>query len=592
MPTGRQAAGRFAIRKSNMSPLRGLIICGENFSISISALTGFMILSISQILSRMKTNLLVLSIFLIAFIKPLAQGVIEPVHKPVYDFIDRMNEKGIVKVTPVLKPYTRNDIINYLTEVEEQIAALSGVEREELRWFKSEYITDNIFTDDFEEGIFNSKNRFRFYYYRDSLFGFYFTPALSYEAEFKKGNTAKTLSWGVNTFGHIDKIGFRFDFSENSLSADNLIANDNYTDDQGRIIASRKGNKIEFSRTNGSFLYQNSFLTAGAVKENIHFGSGQRSRLILSDKAPSFPSLYLKLDPVDWFQFYFMHGWLNSSIVDSSRIYTTDFDGRKRFVEKEKYFVLHAVQLNPWSNFSFTLGETIIYSDRNIYFGYFIPFLFYRSVDHAFTYGSGDSGNNGSFFGDISYRPVSGLKVYGSIFIDELALSKLLKGETDRNQFGYTIGAAGTGLIDNLSLSLEYTKILPWVYSNWIPSQTYTNSNFLMGHYIGQNADQVFIAADYRFMRGLELSAWGEYTRRGGTSDISNQYQLPGEPFLYGLKRSDLNWGINLSYEYLHDLRAELYYQYSNISDEDKLRTPDWQLGVKHSFGVGIRYGM
>jgi len=42
----------------------------------------------------------------------------------------------------------------------------------------------------------------------------------------------------------------------------------------------------------------------------------------------------------------------------------------------------------------------------------------------------------------------------------------------------------------------------------------------------------------------------------------------------------------------LHDLFGKVYYQYSNVTDEDKTRTPGWELGANHSFGVSVQYGI
>lgn len=73
---------------------------------------------------------------------------------------------------------------------------------------------------------------------------------------------------------------------------------------------------------------------------------------------------------------------------------------------------------------------------------------------------------------------------------------------------------------------------------------------------------------------------------------IANQYELPGEAFLYGLRRNETNIGLEVSYEYLHDLFGKVYYQYSYVTDEDITRTLAWQLGVNHAFGVSVQYGI
>ena len=93
-------------------------------------------------------------------------------------------------------------------------------------------------------------------------------------------------------------------------------------------------------------------------------------------------------------------------------------------------------------------------------------------------------------------------------------------------------------------------------------------------------------------MRGLEFKLWSEYIRKDGTSDMVNQYFPPGEKFLYGLRRNEFNLGFSASYEFIHDGFAKAEWQYSNITDEDKIRTPEWQLGKNHTFSLAVYYGM
>ncbi|MBZ0200190.1 MAG: capsule assembly Wzi family protein [Ignavibacteriaceae bacterium] len=537
-------------------------------------------------------------LIIISIVSLYAQNSIEPEGKTVYNFLERMSLKRIITSDEFLKPLLRKDIGKYLNTISINASALSKVEKEELAWYLSEY-TAEVFNKsniqpELNNSLFtNSNNRFRVFYYSDTLFNVSFAPVIKAEYKSFSGNSYLKKGWGFNLHGSIgENFGFRLDFSDNSADKNESYIN-NFSAKQGEVYRYNKSGTVDFSNTNGSMVYSNNWLTIGALKENYQLGSGERSQLILSSKAPSFASFFMKIKPADWLSIYSMHGWLLSNVVDSALSYATNFNNRIRQVEREKYVALHAVQIKPFSNLSFSLGESIVYSDKNIYWGYFIPFLFYRSVDHMFTFGKGDSGNNGSLFFDMSHYPIKNLKYYFTLYIDELSLTNLLKGETDRNQLGFTGGISiYEPMIENLKINVEYTRILPWVYSNWIPAQTYTNAGYLMGHYIGQNADQIFVQADYLLMRGLEFKLWSEYIRKGGTSDISNQYTPPGENFLYGSRRNELNIGLGASYEIIHDAFVKAEWQYSNITDEDKTRTPEWMLGSKHSFSFGVYYGM
>ena len=527
--------------------------------------------------------------------------------KGIYEFLERMSLKRVITSNEFQKQLTRKEIAEYLREVdrkvkvEEKSGNLSSLEKEELEWYKKEYYDEinpvnGNYVNEMKEGLLNSslERRTRPFYYRDTLFTFSLSPSLLFTKGSKARESYYKRSWGFKMYGEINKnFGFSLGFLENLEEGKTVDTKKQFTFETGAVLSQNINNSIEFSETTGSIVYGNNWITTGLTKEFFTLGSGYRSQLVLSTKAPSFPSLYFRLTPAKWFTYYFMHGWLLSRVTDSLATYKTNFNDNPRTIEREKYFVMHAIQIKPIENFSFTVGETIMYSDKSPYLGYFIPFLFYRSVDHAITYGGAESGNNGSIFMDWNYYHSLGFKLYGSLFLDEFSLSGFLKGKKDRNQFGFTLGTAVYDLgVQGLMTRVEYTRILPWVYSNWIPTQTYENANYLLGHYIGQNADQLYLQLDYRFMRGLETKLWGEYIRRGGMSAIENQYELPGEVFLYGLRRNETNIGLEVSYEYLHDLFGKVYYQYSNVTDEDKARTPAWELGVNHSFGISLQYGI
>ena len=464
-------------------------------------------------------------------ISSYAQGVYTPVGIDVYDFLDNMYTTGLINSNEFVKPLTREEIAGYLVQLEQQTESLTENEREQLNWYAKEYFYEMNKTEPAGKRTFllekDEGERWRFLFYRDSLFSFYFNPVLNFNAGSKYDEFQWMRKWGFNSYGKIDNhFGFQIDFGENYLFGKKYSSPYGPIKEQGYIVSHNYSDGFEFSETNGAITYQNNWMTLSAVKQHFIAGSGDESQLILSSKAPSFAAIYLKLNPVSWFRFYYMHGWLLSGLADSSRSYfINDFNDSYRQVESDKFYVMHALQLLPWDNLSFTLGESIIYSDRNVYFGYLIPFLFFRSLDHMFTYGKGDSGNNGSFFFDVNYRPVNNLKFYTSVFLDEFSLTNLLKGAGSNNQVAFTLGGNLYSNVGGISLNtiLEYTRIQPWVYSNWIPTQTYENHFYILGDYIGQNADQLnlkfkaFFTPRFTGFRIFEL-----YAERGNGSRIES----------------------------------------------------------------------
>jgi hypothetical protein len=509
----------------------------------------------------------------------LAQTTIVPVNDKVYEFLERMELKGIITYSFV-KPFTYNYVKENLELISKNDSLLTTLDNEDLHWYMEKF------------GVGSTENKKMLLQYHSPDFYIGISPILGYRVS-KTYDEIETKRWGlgINIISSIgNKWGFQMDFRDNSETGKRIDKTKLFSKETGMQIIGGKGNEIQYSEVKGGVTYSNGMIFAMIGKEWFKWGSGYRGNLILSEKAPSFPFFRLDITPTDWMRLYYIHAWLNSRVPDSSRYYSSS-TVYPRIIDREKYYAAHAIEIKPLTGLTITLGESIVYSDQ-IRVGFFIPVLFFRLVDHYYEGSNAmGKGGNSQIFSDANFT-FHHNRFYTSFFIDEFSLTNLLKGNNSRNQLGYTFGFANYDLLPNLMTRIEYTRVLPWVYSNFIQTQTYTNSNYLMGHYIGQNADQIFLQFDYRFIRGLETKVWGEYIRRGGMGAIENQYQEPGEPFLYGLRRNETNIGLEVSYEYLHDLFGKVYYQYSNVTDEDKTRTPNWELGVNHTFGFSMQYGM
>ncbi len=160
-----------------------------------------------------------------------------------------------------------------------------------------------------------------------------------------------------------------------------------------------------------------------------------------------------------------------------------------------------------------------------------------------------------------------------------------------------TLGSKKVDLfVPNLDISLEYTRINPWVYEHRVETTTYKHIDYYLGHWLGQNADQIRAQFDYSFMRGLNLSLYFERVRKGGLEDIYYAYAGMDEkdlPFLYEPLREDFRIGLNINYELIHDLNFSASYIFSDIKDDQgELRTPEFMLGKKHSFNITVFFNL
>jgi hypothetical protein len=140
-----------------------------------------------------------------------------------------------------------------------------------------------------------------------------------------------------------------------------------------------------------------------------------------------------------------------------------------------------------------------------------------------------------------------------------------------------------------MDIVLEYTKIYPFVYGHHMPAQTYTNSSYVMGHWIGHNADLVHLGINYRFFRGLQVNIWGEYIRKG-SSDYSDMYNWFQPLFLFGPRNNYKYFGADLKYELMHELNFEANFRLNSESHEQ----PDGLFNENkvNEFSFAVYYGL
>ena len=216
------------------------------------------------------------------------------------------------------------------------------------------------------------------------------------------------------------------------------------------------------------------------------------------------------------------------------------------------------VSIYPTKNLSISLGESIVYSDK-LELAYFIPVLFFRTVDHYIDRDSSNTGDNAQLFFNAVYKNTNlRTKLYTTLFIDELSITNFLKG-TNLSAIGITAGVNFVDpILENSDLSIEYSRLNPFVYMNSNDAQLFTSHKYPLGHWIGSNAHQFYAEYNQSFLRGLKLKVWGEYVRKGQKELPEEQYILPYPGFLYGDKLSMTNIGLILKYEVFHNLFGEM----------------------------------
>jgi len=525
-----------------------------------------------------------LLIFIFIFTSEMfSQVVYEPLYKDVYGFLRRLSTKGVIEYNDEFRPLTRKYLAEKLLEAEKNQERLTSVDKDDLEFYKKDFYNEFWFINNEK----NKKNldffsedpagRWRVFSYGDENFKFNLSPILGYEIGSIDNSKATHLWNGIYTYGYItDAVGFSFDFRDNSELGSTIDKTKSFSPVTGvnarssSNIADYDENKIEYSEAKGIIATDWDWGSIAVGKEFMEWGFAENGLIVLSQKAPSFPFIRLDINPVDWFGFNYFHGWLASDVIDSSSFYYTR-TGSIKFSFREKYIASHSLFIRPTKGLKISIGESIVYSDK-LELLYLIPVTFFRLADHYLSRQNNQAGSNSQFFAAISSRDhVKNTHLYGSFFIDELTINGLFDPEKERNQIGFTIGASVIDLpLDNLTLTLEYSKIYPFVYDHFIQTQTYESASYILGHWMGNNNDQVYGAIKYRFLRGLEASVWARYIRKGENGNIDDQYTQPQPPFLFGLRTNYTYFGTLIKYEVIHELFVRLRFQYMRTSQQQE----------------------
>jgi hypothetical protein len=534
-----------------------------------------------------------------------AQVVYEPLHRDVYSFLSRLSQKSIVVFDDQIRPVSRKYIAQKLIVASEKSIQLTSLEKEELDFFSKDFkrefdILNNVEIDSVQLKLlgYDEGNRLRLFSFRNNLFTMNVSPILGLKIGSRDSEKLTHVWNGIYTYGYIDKyLGFSFDFRDNTENGSTIDKHKNFTAVTGvdartdENIANYSSNKMEYSGLNAVLAADWNWGSISVGKDFHEWGYGENGLLVLSQKPPSYGFIRLDIKPVEWLKFNYIHGWLSSDIPDSNSFFYNSA-GTISFSYRDKFIASHSLIITPISGLDLSVGESIVYDDE-LELLYLTPIMFFRLADHQLSRQVNAAGGNAQFFFGVSSKgQIKNTHLYGTLFIDEITLSGLFDSYKQRNQLGFTLGGSITDLpIENLTAKIEYTKIYPFVYNHYIQSKDYKSAGYLLGHWMGHNADLTYASLNYRFIRGLQATLWGQYIRKGEDGNVQQQYNIqPQPPFLFGLRKNYSYLGAEVKYEYTHELFAKFSFQTTNSSiQQEDLSFVDTRL---NEFYFSVYYGL
>ncbi|GAB1350628.1 hypothetical protein MASR1M107_28430 [Ignavibacteriales bacterium] len=593
-------------------------------------------------------RILVVAVMLVGGL--FAQTVFTRVDHPVYGLLSRLDARQIIDFNSEVLPLSRMEIAQLLLRIEDSRDKLNPLELQELRFFREEFalevtksqshevttgevtesqsheVTGEVTESQSHEvaslilpstsrrgvggevgegsagevgswGEVLEKERCWVFAYTDDQFALRVSPLAGYGVRSVAGET-NTIRWpGLKFFGYGgDWFGASFEYVDFGETGSNTDRNKKFSPITGAYVNLQSGSTFEYSDVKGSVSFSWKWGNISIIKDYQTWGHGQFGQVILSTKAPSFTQIRFHANPVSWFRFNYFQGWVNSLIYDSSAAFwshTESVSPSRIIPYKDKYVVANLATFSVMDELDLSIGNAFVYGP-NFRFETLIPFLYYKVMDHNTGRIAGDDGN-GMIFSDFKVRFPKDYLFYGSTYIDVINLRDLLNGRFDNQWLAFTVGAKRFNLfIPNLDVSIEYSRVNPWNYENRNDLASYKHLGYQLGHWIGQNADQLRLQVNYSHFRGLKHFVYAEWVRKGVEADIAIAYNAKKYgtvAFLQGPLRRDFRLGLETTWEPLHELKLRGYYEFSSISDEDPVRTPAYLRGAQHAFGIIASYG-
>lgn len=531
-----------------------------------------------------------------------AQVVYEHVsNKNIYAFLDELANEQIIVINSTIKPYSREYIAQKLEEAAKSRNQLNKRQNNELTFYLTAYMLEEDKPLHLNPKFDLLKNSGGFGtglnpfggFYKDSFFRFQAQPLYSYSM-FKNDNGTESFSYGgLEAHAYAgEHFGFYASLRDNHTSVA-LGRPDYLTLFEGGNYKGSESGGVDWSEMRGGVTYQWDWGTIGLIKDHFVWGNNQHGSNIFSGRQPSFAQLSLKIKPVKWLEFNYVHGWLVSEVVDSVRSYWDD--DRYRAVFRPKWITANMFSVIPFDWLNVSIGNSIVYSDRDQP-GFWIPLFIYKSVDHTYnaTDSYGQAGQNSQLFGDISIRLIKKLHVYGSLFVDEVKFSRIGDSEV-HNFFSWKGGFQLSNFpVQNISLTAEFTRTLPGTFQHPIAATTFASNHYNLGHYLGDNAQEIYLRVVFKPIRGLHISAEAFVAQHGPYVEYITGGDVVSTPFMQSVAWQNKTYALDIRYEIVSNVYIYANATKSDISGDQAqidIWTPAYYQGSQLTFSAGFNVG-
>lgn len=534
-----------------------------------------------------------------------------PIGHPVYQFLDRMETLGLISdLLDGIKPFSREKVGTYLRQLAGRQDELTSIDRRRLRDFLLDFRWETDRSQKYAQlpagqdwySILASPANFKkdflrffkqnhpeeenhVFLWEGATDNFYFDYEQGITYEHRSDDQYRSASWQSYQLRGVLNENFGY---QAEVSLHGLRGKEPYLLDhpilKGAWSEQHDPGPRYSDRTGGELALHSSYIDVTFAQQEVEWGYGESGKLILSRNPEHYPYFSISKD-WGWARFISLHGKLQSFPSD------TLSDGQK--IYPDKWLAAHRLEISLYKKVTLGLNENFIYGNRYADWAYLIPFNFYRAVQHKLR-----DRDNATISIDLEYLARPGIKLYGTVFLDEFRKSKI-----GTNWFGnkqaflggfYLVDPFG---LDNISLRLEYAAIMPWVYTHKYRINDYTSDYRSLGHWAGPNSEVWYLHLKkewhQRFQTGLifrQFKHGANYPNENIGGDIllgrgvllgSQQQPRDTRKFLEGILTTEKLYQVYADFELFNDFYLSGKFSITDSRTEsEKKRLNEFFLGV------------
>lgn len=495
--------------------------------------------------------LLLFSLSLGLFSQLRSQSQNLPLDHWAYRFLDRLETKGLyISEDFDTRPYARQAIAEIILQVHENVQrspdVLSSVETALFEQLKGEFFEElqktaraiSIQEREYEPHLLT---------FRDDgvLIHGDFLVSQQFKVETKQDVDA-SIPKSITSLGYAFRLRIKESLAVYAdgrtfvLSDIDSLANTTFNPSLGLPVTQRALVGVTITDNTSAYaVFRLPWLDLEAGRDLVEWGPGYRGSLILSRNS-NFYDLFKLTFRFRKFKFEYIHAFLNA--------------------DHSKYLAGHRLEIRPLKNFQFALNETVIYGNRDVEFLYLNPFApIIVSERHL-----GNQDNNMISVDATFFLPKHRAKIYLEMLFDDFSLADNLFTEFV-NKWGVMLGGYWVdpfGARDT-DFRFELVRIQPLVYSHTNPTNTYSNYNNVLGHWLGPDADDWYFELGRQLHKNLRVSLSWEQRRRANNDISQGMRPLDSKiHFLDGEVERSRFYALSMQWQIRRDLFGNIRYNF------------------------------